>query len=320
MINKICFFGLLHIKKDENIHLNFKSKNNDHKILVYLKNAIILNQQLKNYGYDFILFTNEKIYLDKLQKKLNYKLKLKQLSFRTYVPRKTHFYACHFRVDVFRYLSSLKRVYSVLIDLDVLILKNPKKLYQYKKDKINLINNITKNVIPAYGEEKILKNLKILNHKIKKVEWYGGDFFSGNSHFYKILHQKTKFYQKKFVKNIGWLSDQTDELFMSAAINEIKYNNLSKIKNVKDTGIFTRYWNTNVKHTQKKALYYQRFNILHIPADKVFLSKCYENLGKSSLFKSDYFAHVLSVRNIFKKNISKILPKQIKIKIRKYFT
>ena len=320
MSDKVCFFGLLHIKKDENINLNFKSKNDDHKILVYLKNAIVLNQQLKNYGYDFTLLTNEKIYLDKLQKKLNYKLKLKQLSFRTHVPKKTHFYACHFRVDVFRYLSSLKRIYSILIDLDVLILKDPKKLYQYKKDKINLINNITKNVIPAYGKEKILKNLKILNHKIKKVEWYGGDFFSGSSHFYKILHQKTKFYQKKFVKNIGLLSDQTDELFMSAAINEIKYNNLSKIKHVKDTGIFTRYWNTNVKHAQKKALYYQSFNILHIPADKVFLSKCYENLEKSNLFKSNYFAYVLSVRNIFKKNISKILPKQIKSKIKTYFT
>ena len=79
------------------------------------------------------------------------------------------------------------------------------------------------------------------------------------------------------------------------------------------------YWNTNVKHTQKKALFYQRFNILHIPADKVFLSKCYENLEKSSLFKNDYFAHVLSVRNICKKNISRILPKHIKSKIKTYF-
>ena len=45
----------------------------------------------------------------------------------------------------------------------------------------------------------------------------------------------------------------------------------------------------------------------------------YENLEKSSLFKNDYFAHVLSVRNICKKNISRILPKHIKSKIKTYF-
>ena len=184
MNNQICFFGLLHIKTNENASLNFMSMNDDHKILVYLKNAILLDQQLKNYGYDFILITNNSKYLKKLLKNLNYNLELKQLNFKTIVPHNTHFYACHFRVDVFKYLSGLKKNYSILIDLDVLILKNPKKIFHYIKNNINLVNDITDNVIPAYGKKKILKNLKILNPKINKIKWIGGDFFAGNNIFF----------------------------------------------------------------------------------------------------------------------------------------
>ena len=318
MVNKTCFFGLLHIKKNENALLNFKSTNDNHKILVYLKNAILLDQQLKNYGYNFILLTNNSRYLKKLLRNLKYNLELKQLHFRTFVPHNTHFYACHFRVDVFKYLSSLKKNYSILLDLDVLILKNPNKIFKYIKNNINLVNDITDNVIPAYGVEKIKKNLKILNINSKNIKWYGGDWFSGNSLFFKTLYKKTNFFQKKFVKNKKLLSDQTDELFMSAAINEIKQQNLHKLKNIRSTGIFTRYWNTNVKHFQKKIPYYQSFHILHVPADKIFLSDCFQNLDRKKNFKDDYFNHIKSLKNLVKKNILHMIPNKLKIIIKKY--
>ena len=306
-MNKICFFGLLHIKKNENISLNFKSNNDEHKILVYLKNAIFLDQQLKAQGYDFILVTNESKYLNKLLKKINYQLTLKDIKFKTYVPKNTHFYACHFRVDVFKYLSNLKKTYSILLDLDVLVIKKPSKFLYYKKNNINLVNDITKNVIPAYGKRKILDNLNILNKEIKKVDWYGGDFFAGNHIFFKILYKKTEYYQKIFVKNIKVLSNQTDELFMTAAIKEIRSKKLCNFKNAKDVNIFTRYWNTNIKHKQREISYYKKFNLLHIPADKVFISKCFDQLDQNSFFKDDYFKYVSSIKNIFKIKVKKFL-------------
>ena len=312
------FFGLLHIKKNENASLNFRSTNDNHKVLVYLKKAILLAQQLRSYGYDFILLTNNSKYLQKLLKNLNYNLKLKQLNFKTIVPHNTHFYACHFRVDVFKYLSSLKKNYSILLDLDVLILKNPKKIFHYFKNNINLVNDITDNVIPAYGIKKIKKNLKILNTNNKNIKWYGGDWFSGNSLFFKKLYKKTNFFQKKFVKNKKLLMDQTDELFMSVAINEIKEENFHKLKNIRSTGIFTRYWNTNIKHFQKQIAYYEKFRILHIPADKIFLSKCFDNLDRKKNFKEDYFNHIKSFKNLVKKNILHMIPNKFKIILKKY--
>lgn len=316
MNNRIKFYGLLHIKNNENKNLNFNSIDQNQKILVYVKNAILLDKQLKYYGYELILITNKKIYLNKLLKGLNYKINLKSIKFETFVPKKTHFYSCHFRVDVFKFFAKQKKIYSILLDLDILILNNPKKLLEYCKKKISLVNDITQNVIPAYGKKKILKNLKILNPKIKKISWIGGDFFAGNDIFFKHLHKKTKFYQTKFVKNIKKLPDQTDELFMSASLYEINKNKFIKLKYANEINLFNRYWNANVLHHQKKIDFYKKFIFLHIPADKIFLSKCYDKSKKKQNFKEEYINYIRSLRNIIKLKISYFLPVKFKEKLK----
>lgn len=312
MNHTIKYFGLLHIKNNENKKLNFNSSSDDQKILIYLKNAILLDKQLKNFNRRLTLISNKKNFLNKKLKDLDYDLEVISIKFQTYVPKSTHFYSCHFRVDVFRYLSFQKNIYSVLLDLDVLVLNNPKKIENFKRKKISLVNDISQNVIPAYGEKKILQKLNIINPKIKKVLWIGGDFFAGNSHFFKLMHKKTMFYQKKFVKNIKHLSDQTDELFMSASINDIKKSNLIKIKFGNKLNIFDRYWNTNIKHKQKKIENYQNNIFLHVPADKLFLSRCYHEINYKQNFKDDYFVYVNNIKNSIKNKVSYYLPDKVK--------
>ena len=317
MKDNICFFGLLHFQSNENNNLNFNSTNDNQKFTIYLKNAILLDKQLKFYGYKLILITNKKKYLNRLLKHLNYEIELKSINFKIIVPKKTHFYSCHFRVDIFRYLSTLKNVYSVLLDLDVLVLSNPRKILYYKKKNISLINNISQNVIPAYGRTEILKKLKILNPNINKVVWYGGDFFTGNSYFYSLLYKKTKFYQKKFLENIKDLHDQTDELFLSTSLHDLIQNKSVKIRFGNNMKVFNRYWNSNVFHIQKKIDFYKRFIFLHLPADKIFLSKHYDNLKQNQTYKEEYFDYVKDIKNIFRIKMAKFLPNKIKEKIKK---
>ena len=312
MSHNIKYFGLLHIKNNENQKLNFNSNSDDQKILVYLKNAILLDKQLKHFSKELILISNKKNFLKKKLKYLDYNLKIISIKFQTYVPKSTHFYSCHFRVDVFKYLSFQKKNYSVLLDLDVLVLNNPKIIENFKRKKISLVNDISHNVIPAYGEKKILQKLNIINPKIKKVLWIGGDFFAGNSDFFKLMYKKTVFYQKKFIKNIRYLSDQTDELFMSASINDIKESNLIKIKFGNKLNIFDRYWNTNIKHKQKKIEKYKNNIFLHVPADKLFLSRCYHEINYKENFKDDYFEYVNNFKNSIKNKISYYLPDKVK--------
>ena len=47
MDNKIKFFGLLHVKDNENKKLNFNSKDQTEKIVVYLKMLFCLISNLK---------------------------------------------------------------------------------------------------------------------------------------------------------------------------------------------------------------------------------------------------------------------------------
>ena len=63
---------------------------------------------------------------------------------------------------------------------------------------------------------------------------------------------------------------------MKLKIKNFKFNKSVKLK------IFTRYWNTNVKHKQKSILFYRNFKILHLPADKIFLSNFLKNFDHIS--------------------------------------
>ncbi len=311
-MKSINFYGLLFIKKSENKKLNFNSNSHNQKILVYLQNAILLNEQLKKQNFKFTLITNKKIYLEKLTKNLKCSLNILEIKFSTFVPKDTHFYSCHYRVDVFKYLSTQKNNYSILVDLDILIFGNLKKIFKKIKFSNAYVNDITSHVLPAYGKKTIYSNLLRLNKNITSFNWYGGDFFAGNNNFYKILFKRAQYFQKKFVQNIYYFKSQTDELFISAAINDIKSNKLFSIKKALEHKFFNRYWNTNVKHKQKKLNYYLSFKMLHLPADKIFISNCIEKIKNKINFKDDYLEYCNKYEIILKKKISKYLPYSIK--------
>ena len=161
--------------------------------------------------------------------------------------------------------------------------------------------------------------MKILNPEINKIKWIGGDFFAGDSTFFYVFVQKNKSISKKICKkNIKILSDQTDELFMSASIHDIKKNNFIRIRYGNKISLFNRYWNANVLHQQKKIDFYKKFVFLHIPADKIFLSRCYDNLKNKQNFKEEYFDYTKNLRNIIRLKISNLLPNKLKGKL-KYF-
>ena len=68
----------------------------------------------------------------------------------------------------------------------------------------------------------------------------------------------------------------------------------------------------------KKIDFYKKFVFLHIPADKIFLSRCYDNLKNKQNFKEEYFDYTKNLRNITRLKISNLLPNKLKGKL-KYF-
>ena len=103
---------------------------------------------------------------------------------------------------------------------------------------------------------------------------------------------------------------------MTASVYEIKKNNLINLEYGNKIGLFNRYWNANIRHKQKKIDFYKKFVFLHVPADKIFLSKCYNKSKTKQNFKEEYFNYINNFRNIVRLKISYLLPDKFKEKLK----
>ena len=318
MNKNINFFGLFFLTTNYQ-KLNFSTTKQASQILTYLKCAAYLQKTLKELGHDFTLLCNKKKIIQKIIDREKINIQLKEINFQTFVPKNIHFSSCHYRVDVFKHLSNLKNSFSILIDLDVLVVNQYLKLNKKLNYNTGYVHDISDNFFPAYGKKYINKKLKVIS-SISSLRWYGGDFYGGNSNFFRILYKLSKKYQKNFVKKKNYLEKMTDELFLTATINEIITKKLYKIKNVNEIKLFTRYWSINVLHKQKNFTnLIKNYSFLHLPADKNlladFLSKDY-SINKS---KNEFELYIYSFKRILINKIKLLIPFKLKLIIRKFF-
>tara|TARA_B110000027_G_C16069441_1_gene278298 strand:- start:321 stop:1250 length:930 start_codon:yes stop_codon:yes gene_type:complete len=305
MKQKITFYGLLHINDNDN-NLNFKFNDSAQKINIYFLNAILLAKSLKSKKFDFVLLTNNKTYLQNLNKH-EFSMNIEEINFKTQVIKESHFSSCHYRIDLFRFFSS-KNNYSALIDLDVVSINdfsaNLSNLIDEKR--AVFINDISNNVIPAYGIEKIKKNLELVLGGETELKWYGGDLFLGPPEFFGELYNAVIFTYENFKKNFHLLKDQTDELFISAAIEIVRKKKKFNILNSREYGLLDRYWSVNTKHRQKSFYELKKNFLIHFPADKIFLSKIALDEYSNNFFVKSYIKYAMSIKKIVKNFLSKI--------------
>lgn len=312
-MKKIFFFGFLYVDKKAG-KLNFQSKNFDERYSVYLKNAALLNLSIKKCGYKFVILTNNKAYIEKkIKTEIKDSICIQEILFKTSVPKNMHFFSCHYRVDVFRYFSKLKNTISILLDLDVVIIKNLKKINFNVFSNSGIVHDISSNIFPAYGLKIISCALEMLaGFKIKNVKWYGGDFIAGSENFFQLLYLKTKKYQAKHVKLSKKFPNYTDEFFLTAAILDIEKNTSYKIVDGSKIKIWSRYWSVNTKHKQHKIENYLKFFMLHLPADKNFIANFYDSPYSVKYFKTAYINKINSYSHRLTNTSKKIVKFFIK--------
>ena len=305
MKKKVIFYGLLHIN-DFDTNLNFKFNDQNHKINTYFLNSLLLAKSLNEKNFKFVLLTNNKNFLEKTNKH-NFKIDIEEIHFNTEVIRESHFSSCHYRIDVFKYLSQ-KKEYSALIDLDVVAVGELSTKIEKIIDSNNAIfvNDITDNVIPAYGKEKIQKNLDLVLGERSKNRWYGGDIFFGHPKFFEELFNCVNITYNNFKKNFQVLKDQTDELFISAGIELLKKNTNLNILDSRKYGILDRYWSVNTKHQQESFGKIKKNFLVHFPADKVFLSNIAIKNFQSEIFLKNYELYINSPKKKLRNLLSKI--------------
>jgi hypothetical protein len=294
-------FTLIHVSQNKK-HQTEELKD---RVLPYLLCAIQLHQSLKRAGILLSVITNDKNYLLKLMS-FNFTLDFVELDFTLEVPEDVKFYSAHYKIETYKYLSTLNEEYVGLIDCDVTCINKINTALQNIIDqKLPLYYDITDQMVPAFGLERIIKDKQKISGKPSIGLWAGGEFFSGTPSFFAELYKSIDLIKEVYFKHYKSLFHEGDEMLTSIAIE----NMLAGGKPVYDAGnlgVITRYWSINTRHHQKSFNAYKECLLLHLPADKEFLSRIAQNSGANDTLQK-YIKHLWIIK-----------PRQIASKIFRY--
>jgi len=309
-------FTLIHVnQKEQSLHNNgFFIRDIEEQINLYFSCAKQLHHTLKSAGIELIIITNEKAFLEKLNKD-QYEIGITQIDFSLNVPSGLNFYSAHFKLEVYAYLATLQDNYVGLIDNDIICVNEmPECFKNIISCKIPLYYDITEQVTPAFGEKRIISDKEKVS-KAKSVGlWAGGEFLCGPPDFFKKLCAEITKAESEYFKVADSLHHQSDEVLTSVAIESMKVNDGLKIFDAGSLSIIIRYWSPKPLHVQKPLNAYFHHFLLHLPSDKNFITKLKQNELKGNTFFAKYRRHVIISRMLQKtfKSIKPYIKKAMK--------
>ena len=269
---KIKFYGLLYLSEEDSAPVNVSVKDFRDKIAVYVKCAINLSNSLQSKNIAFTLLTNKKDVVEEIIQAEWKTLQVKEIPFSTKVPHGVKFYSAHFKLDAFRYLSSLSDDYVGLLDLDMVCINAfPHCFSNNVKQKVPMCYDISDQVIPAYGHEAIIRDLESIHCLESEGRWSGGEFISGSPEFFLTLTKEIDSIYDNYINNLEKLHHVGDESITSAALEIIRKKG-TYIADAGTLGIVGRFWSVKILHPQKPFGYFQQCFLLHLPSDKRFLA------------------------------------------------
>lgn len=298
-------FSLLYVA-DVVDSVNMVVDSSDEKILVYLKNALLLSSSLRSMGLEFCLITNDANYLSKLLSDLPLNgcpIDIVEIPFDLAVPKDIGFYSAHFKIDVFRYFSRFSDDWVCLVDLDVVALSSidgvlPKLI----NDRKCCVYDISDTVIQEYGSVLVEKDLKAINPELTLLRWYGGEFIGGTGKFFGDLYLQVLQVFPLYTRIYKNLHHNGDEILVSAVIPNMQKLGY-EINDIGTLCIVSRYWSGVPRYVQRDFSYAKKSAFLHLPQDKIFLSDYFLRFPGdfcSSDFMSSYFRYLIKrkIRNL----------------------
>jgi hypothetical protein len=265
-------YGLLYLDKTEGNSMNVQLKTFKERINLYFKNAVTLSNSLQKKGIKFVLLTND---LNLIKENCIYsqaEIDIEQISFVTQVPVGIRFYSAHFKLDVYRYLATLMVPYIGFCDLDMICINDiPHCLSENISQQIPMIYDISDQVVPAYGQDTITRDIESILRSKSQGKWYGGEFIAGSPNFFAILIQEIDQLYNNYITNISQFHHVGDEAITTAALESLQKKGM-QIVDAGKLKIVGRFWSIKVLHHQKSFDWYQDCFLLHLPADKKFLA------------------------------------------------
>ncbi len=283
-------FTLIHIYKGTKNHSIEEIEGLKKKVRPYLLCAIQLHHSLRLANIQLSIITNDKEFLKQLTI-IDQSLDLVELEFTLEVPEEIKFYSAHYKIETYKYLSTLKDQYVGLVDSDITCINNKNRaLLNIIAQKLPLYYDITDQMVPAFGIDRIINDKQKISGNPSIGLWAGGEFLSGTPSFFDELYKTIDETKKNYFAHYRSLFHEGDEMLTSIAIEEM----LSRGYPVYDAGnlgVITRYWSINTRHPQKPFNAFKKCLLLHLPADKKFLSLLAEDYDHRSVLQK-YIKHL----------------------------
>ena len=277
------FFGLLHLDDREKTAVNVVTRSFHEQRQIYVGNAVVLADSLRSQGIEFTLLTNDVAAVEEAMPGQASRLRVVAIECCTDVPPGTRFYSAHFKIDALRFIAQQGGGYGVLCDLDAVCVNGyPLAFENIVRAEIPVCYDISEQVIPVFGHDKIIEDLKTLHGLDGEGRWIGGEFIGGPPSFFRALLERIDRIYGNYVASLSKLHHVGDEAVTSAAAELLRRDGLY-IADAGPIGLVARYWNTQVRHPQKPVCSYLRNSfILHLPADKKFLAELASGDGGTS--------------------------------------
>lgn len=287
------FYTLIHICRDEkSIHNNAFVKSFEEQIRLYLDCAKQFHRSLSAEGIELIVLTNDKALLNKLNADA-YAINITQLNFQLHVPSGIKFYSAHFKLEVFSYLASLTEDYLALVDSDMLCVnKMPDAFKTIVAQKLPLYYDITDQMTPFIGAERIRKEKELLSGEDSFGLWAGGEFIAGPPSFFTRLSGEVDKIIERYWQHAADVHHQGDEMLTSVAVERIKKEGDVPLLDAGALSLVGRYWSYVPVHIQKTLYGYLDHFILHLPSDKKFIARLQPDELKGAAFFKKYRRHL----------------------------
>lgn len=266
MLPDLNAYGLLYVDPKHNRHANIHGRRNS--IDVYLLCAANCSRSFRRSGVRFKLVTNNGALLTERLRRLDITdLEILEHEFTLPVPTGIPFFSAHFKLELYgAFGSGDYGEYLALIDIDTLLLRRlptSSDLAAY---------DISDQVFPRYGRETVIRDLEILAGKpLAGGRWHGGEFVMGSAAQFAELATLIDFCWPRYIENIGAVHHLGDEMVLSAALN--LYATEHTLVDYGAQGNVTRWWSSRTFNKQAPFSRAVSTALLHLPADKLFISR-----------------------------------------------
>lgn len=244
--------------------------------LSYVNQAICLNNSLRRVGMPTLtIMTNAPALVARRLESVapDRRPALMTLTATIQLPKDTPFYAAHFKLDLMDQIADALPADTMLLLLDadmVAMLPLDASLIERCAHAGLGAFDISDQVFPAYGSERVVEDLEIVaDQPLKNPRWYGGEFLLATPASLRRLVPRARDCYARYLRETGRLKHHGDEAFISATLNAL----VDEGQGLIEVGAYQavgRHWPGN---NYRDVRWFRCCSFVHLPGGKALLEK-----------------------------------------------